>query len=128
MTEGSEDRWLAEIATGRAGWIRFYKELLHRPLSIPHKFWTALEVYGTRAMYEAVIATAIRRIDGDPLNYVISVGRSMWKEQQDQAILARRYYRDVELAKASTAKESDRLADKIKRARENKSKDELDSI
>lgn len=119
MTDSSEDRWLADIpANGRAAWIRLYKELLKQPISDPERFWRALEVYGLRPMYEAIISTSIRHLDGDPLNYMLAVARTFWRKELEETVTVDKYDRDMKEQRRLTLEKSQQLADKMMRARE----------
>lgn len=116
---GELDKWLDDIKrNGEAGWIRYYKDLLHRPISSPNRFWQALEQYGEFAMFEAVVLSSTRKIDGDPLAYVLSVAHRKWKEDTELDAQGQRYQRQLERSRESTAERNAELAQKLKRAKE----------
>jgi hypothetical protein len=119
MSDSKLEKWLDDInLNGRAGWIRFYKELMNRPLSSPEQFWNALEQYGDFPVFEAVILSSRKKIDGDPLPYILSVAHRKWRESIESDATREKYARDLEHSKESTAERNADLAHKLQRARE----------
>lgn len=112
------NKWLDDIKRdGRAGWIRYYKDLLHRPLSSPDKFWNALDQYGEHPLFEAVYLTANAKIKGDPLNYVLAVAGRKWEDERKLREELDTYWDNVQRVRMETAQRNAELALKLQRAR-----------
>lgn len=113
------DKYLDGIKReGRAGWIKYYKALLNRPISSPDRFWVAIEQYGELHIFEAVMLTSTRKITGDPLAYILSIAHRRWRETVESDEAQVRYARDLEIGKEMTATRNAELARKLQRARE----------
>lgn len=107
-------RWRFDLNRGnKKTWLAFYRELLGTPASSIPRFYKALNNYGFWPMFEAIVATSEKEIEGDPLNYVLKVASVKWKEgeqleEQDEAYLS-----DIEAAKERSKKANEELAKKL---------------
>jgi len=64
-----------------AGWSRVFKDILGQPISDNERFLRAVDNYGDLIIFEAIIITSSKRIDNDPLNYVLAVANQKWKAE-----------------------------------------------
>lgn len=113
------DDWYNEIlADGKIGWLGVYHKALNQPISNPVRFFEAVDQYGDFPMFEAIIATASKSIDGDPLNYVLAVANNKWIEEVKSRKAEEAYKRGLERTKRQSYEKSMELADKIRRAQD----------
>lgn len=83
IEEKSLSRWRFELKSlPKKHWNVFYAHFLGVQISSFQKFYRALKLYGDMAVFEAVLAAARQSIEGDPLNYVLKITHSLWKEEQ----------------------------------------------
>jgi len=120
MTEQSEPKslgaWRLDIKQfGNKTYLRMYQEFLGTSVSNIPRFYKALKLYGDWAIFEAIVACTDADIKGDPLNYVLAVTKSKWKESQEDEEAEATYLQEIEEAKASSQKKNDELATKLKR-------------
>lgn len=99
---------------GKKQWLVFYQTFLALPVSNIPRFYKALNLYGDWAMFESIVACSDADINGDPLNYVLAVTKSKWKEQQQDADEEVQYLAEVEAAKKASQARNDELAKKLK--------------
>lgn len=81
--EKSLARWRFELKSlPKKHWNVFYEHFLGVSISNYKLFYRALKLYGEMCVFEAVLAAARQSIEGDPLNYVLKIVHSLWKEEQ----------------------------------------------
>jgi hypothetical protein len=64
-----------------AGWSRVFKDILDQPISDKERFLKAVDNYGELIIFESLVITSSKRIDNDPLNYVLAVANQKWKAE-----------------------------------------------
>jgi hypothetical protein len=75
------EKYLEEIRRDRAaGWSRVFKDILGQPLSDKERFLKAVDNYGELIIFESLVITSTKKINNDPLNYVLAVAAKKWKE------------------------------------------------
>lgn len=108
--------WRLEIQkNGKSHWLKFYEALLGSPVSNKQRFYRCLNLYGTWALFEAILATSNATIDGDPLNYVAKVTHSKWKEMQKDEEEEAEVNAQIEEQKKLSIKQNEELAKKLKK-------------
>lgn len=105
------------ITGGREAWETFYAEKVSHAISDLERFNRALAEYGPWPMYEAIIIASVKKIETDPLNYILTVAHSKWKEQEYSTEEDARYALRVEQAKLQSQEFNEELARKIEKAR-----------
>jgi hypothetical protein len=99
------------------GWSRVYRDILGQPLYDKDRFLNAVELYGEVVIFEAMVATAAKRLKNDPMNYFMTVADQRWREEiKNQAESDKetiRAHRVIEQSKEAGIS----LAEKIERAR-----------
>lgn len=86
-------------------------------ISDKQRFSKALEIYGNEVIYEAIFQSATRKLEGDPLSYVIAVAHSLWKERRELEEQKVRYEMRILQAKERTLEHNEILATKIDKAK-----------
>ena len=113
----SLDRWRYEIKVyGKPHWLRFYQDLMGQAASSNMRFFRALKLYGDWPMFEAIVASSDKDLTGDKLNYVVTVAKNIWKEQQQERDAETDYLDVIESAKEASHKQNEALARKLKKA------------
>lgn len=120
MTEQDEEKslsaWRLDLQRyGKKHWLIFYSSLLSSPVSTPARLYRALNLYGTWALFEAIVAASSSQVVGDPLNYVIKIASNKWKESQQDEEEEAKYLEEIEEAKKVSQQKNDVLAKKLKR-------------
>lgn len=110
--------WWDRIQEDKYQWLGFYHEFLKSSISNTSRFFEAVEKYGDFPVFEAVIATSQRPIDGDPLNYLLAVAYNKAMENIQNKKDEESYRRGLERTKRQSYEKSLELADKIRRAEE----------
>lgn len=111
-------QWRFELKSlPKKHWNVFYNHFLGRSISSYAKFFRALKLYGDMNVFEAVLATARQSVDGDPLNYVLKITHSLWKENQIELEREQEYNKEMQAAIEHSRKQNKALADKIKKIR-----------
>jgi len=112
----SLDRWHHELRSlGKSHWVTFYDAFLGTSPSNLPRFYRAINLYGHWPMFEAIVESSDRSLEGDALGYVITVAKNKFKESQTETDAASEYVKSVEESKKNT-----RTANKVleKRIRE----------
>jgi len=100
------------------GWRAVYFDILSVYLEEPERVLKAVEMFGEDVVFEAIIVTSLKsNIGRDPLNYVIAVARSMWKEQLQSDLTREKDAIRRERSKQRVQDANMELAEKIERAR-----------
>lgn len=116
----SLDTWAADINKSRSNWPAFYNEMLGvRVSSIPRLF-RAVNLYGFYPVFEAIVETSARSIQGDPINYVLKVASNKWREENESKSEEASYADSVKQSQASSIKANTQLEKRIERARKKK--------
>src|SRR5688500_13046473 len=78
--------WRIEIQKiGKKHYLSFYQGMMGSAVSSPPRLYKAINLYGDWAVFEAILASSNMELVGDPLNYVLKVAHSKWKQmQQDE--------------------------------------------
>lgn len=113
------------IEGGQEAWARFYEENLAHAVSDLDRFYRALNQYGPWPVYEAIIITSIKKLPTDPLNYVLTVAHSKWKESETISQDEARYIMRIEQAKLQSREMNEGLNKKLERARSRNAADSL---
>ncbi len=112
--EKTLSRWRFELKSlPKKHWNVFYTHFLGVQISSFQKFYRALKLYGDMAVFEAVIAAARQSIEGDPLNYVLKITHSLWKEEQLELDKESDDQKRAEAAIEITRKKNKELAKKL---------------
>ena len=113
----SLDQWRREIrVVGKKHWGTFYESFVGVPISNYPRFYRALNMYGEWAILEAIVASSNQELTGDPLNYVIKVAHSKWKEDQLIKDESTEYEDKIKEAVDNSRKHNEDLAKKLKKA------------
>lgn len=120
MTEQDEVKslssWRLDIQRfGNKTYLRMYQDFLGASVSNIPRFYKAIKLYGDFSIFEAIVACADADIKGDPLNYVLAVTKSKWKESQQDEEGEVAYLEEIEAAKVASQKRNDELEKKLKR-------------
>ncbi len=96
-------RWHFELKSiGKKHWVVFYETFLGmRPSNIP-RLYKALNLYGYWPMFEAIVESSDRNLEGDALNYVIAVAKNKFKESQEEIDAESEYAHSIEESKKNT--------------------------
>lgn len=114
IEEKSLTRWRFELKSlPKKHWNVFYTHFLGVQISSYQKFYRALKLYGEMPMFEAVLAAARQSIEGDPLNYVLKITHSLWREEQLEIDKASDEEKRAVEAAAITKKQNQLLAKKL---------------
>jgi hypothetical protein len=111
----SLERWHFELKSiGKKHWVTFYESFLGvSPSNIPRLFKT-LSLYGYWPLFEAIVESADKPLEGDKLNYVVVVAKNKFKEQQEELDNTDEYAQSIEESKESTRSANQVLERKIK--------------
>jgi hypothetical protein len=101
---------------GKVGWLNYYKGMLGQPISKPDKFFKALDDFGHVIMFESVVAASTRKLEGDPLNYVIAIAVSKVNDEVEAITAASKYAYNLERAKQRTVLQNEELDSKLRKA------------
>lgn len=109
--------WVAITKNEKSGWSQFYRELLGQPLSDIPRFNKAVGDFGHGIMFESILAASPKKLQGDPLNYVIGI--AIAKAQQEAKEITDDSKRQLRLDKAKqrTISQNEELEGKYERAR-----------
>jgi hypothetical protein len=102
---------------GIVEWGEMYKKHLTLSISDPDRFKKALEIYGTAPVYEAIVSSSLRKIEGDPINYVLAVAHANWKKDREMEEESVRYQMRIDMAKDYTREQGASLSNKIDKAK-----------
>lgn len=120
MTEEpkSLERWHFELRSiGKKHWAAFYESFLGvRPSSFPRLYKT-LALYGYWPLFLSIVESSERKLEGDPLSYVVAVAKNKWLESQKESDAETVYVESIEESKESTREANKILARKIKRGK-----------
>lgn len=92
-----------------------YSNFLGTSVSNIPRFYKALKLYGDYPMFEAIVACSDQDIKGDPLNYVLAVTKSKWKEAQQAEDEEVEYLQQLKAAIEETRKRNEELEKKLKK-------------
>lgn len=109
--------WVAITKNEKSGWSQFYKEMLASPLSDIPRFLKAVGDFGHEIMFESILAASTRKLEGDPLNYVIAIAVSKVNDEVKQITEDGRYKMRLEKSKQRVTSQNEELEAKIERAR-----------
>lgn len=101
---------------GEISWREFYKSLLGQDISQPVRFFKALNDFGHIVMFEAVVASSTKKLEGDPLNYVIAVAVAKVNAEIEAITASGKYALSVQKAKQRVEMQNDELESKIMKA------------
>jgi len=112
----SLDKWRHELKSiGKKHWLVFYREIIGVNASSVPRLYKALNSYGEWPLFEAIVSSADKQLTGDPLNYVIAVAHSKWREQQEEIDQESEYDETIKNAVQETEEANKALADKLKK-------------
>jgi hypothetical protein len=114
------DKYLAEIRADKtAGWSRVFKDILGQPLSISdrERFIKAVDSYGDSIIFEALVITSVKRIAVTPINYVLAVAASKWKEELLSQVRADQETSKANLSIEQSKKDNQHLYKRIEEAK-----------
>lgn len=113
-TSKSLSRWRFDLQRGdKKTWLAFYNDLLGKPVSSFPRFYRALKNYGDWPLFEAIVESSDRDLNGDPLSYVIAVAKNKWKESEQESDLDQGYISEIDEAKERSKKQNEELAKKL---------------
>lgn len=114
MEDQSLTRWKLDIQANKQAWLGFYRFFLGSRVSSYPRFWKAVNMYGFYPMFEAIVESSNRSLEGDPLNYVLRVASNKWKEAQLQQDESYGYKESIDRAKEISHKKNLELAKRVK--------------
>jgi hypothetical protein len=109
--------WVAVTKNEKSGWSQFYRELLGQPLSDTTRFLKAVADFGHEIMFESILAASTRKLEGDPLNYVIAIAVSKVNDEVKQITDSDRYRMKLEKNKQRVIQQNEELEAKMERAK-----------
>lgn len=109
--------WVAITKNEKSGWAEFYREMLGSPLSDTPRFLKAVADMGHDTMFDAIVSASIRKLDGDPLNYVLAIAIAKVKEEVQNITSDDRYRLKLEKSKQRVSLQNEELEAKLERAR-----------
>ena len=110
--------WLAITKKGgETGWKLFYKEMLHLPVSQPDKFFRAVETFGHENLFRAIIAASFKKLEGDPLSYVLGIAMNNFAKELQEQKEASRYEFNMDKAKHRVTLQNEELEAKLESAK-----------
>ena len=119
--EKSLARWRFELKSiGKKHWNVFYEHFLGESISNYKIFYRALKLYGDMNVFEAILAAARQSIEGDPLNYVMRVTHSLWKEEQLKLDKEQDEEKEAKVAILESKKRNQELAKKLNKVKRRK--------
>lgn len=108
-------RWKQSLkVNGKKTWAVFYKEFLGVPPSSLPRLYRAVNLYGDDIVFDAIVDSSWRDLQGDPLNYVMKVASEKWKEHQAEIDGADDYQRAIDAAKEQSLEKNRALEKKLK--------------
>jgi hypothetical protein len=120
MTEEikSLSQWRFEIKRfGKPHWGRFYTSLVGFPVSNYPRFYKAINQYGESIFFDSIVAASDKKFESDPLNYVIKIAHTKWKEQEAELDASEEYEAEIDKAKKESRRRSEELQTKLDKAR-----------
>jgi hypothetical protein len=112
------DIWLRIIEDqGITGWLKFYESSLKQPVSDTEGLSWAIQSYGRWPVVEGILAASKKKMQGDPLPYVLSVATAKWKEDYIESTADAKYKRGLERSKQRVVQQNEELQDKLEKAR-----------
>lgn len=112
----SLDRWRFELKSiGRKHWLTFYKELLGSNASSIPRLYKTINLYGEEIVFDAIVSSSDKELTGDPLNYVVAVAKSLWKEEQAKKDQEDEYDKNIRAAKEESEKANEALRQKLEK-------------
>ena len=112
------DNWIRIInLTGKTGLEKFYESSFSKPVSNIQLFHWAIDSYGDWPVIEAIIAASKKKFTDDPLNYILAVAQSKWKDAFQASSEIDKYERGVERSKNRVTRQNEELEEKLERAR-----------
>ena len=109
---------ISEDTSGWTGWQRFYQKYIGQPLVHLDKLQRAVQLYGKKIVFEAVIASSIRTFEGDALPYVLAVASRMAITEAEQISEEARYKMNLERSKQRVVMQNEEIENKLEKARE----------
>jgi hypothetical protein len=109
--------WVAITKNEKSGWSQFYRELLGQPLSDTTRFLKAVADFGEGVMFESIIAASTRKLDSDPLNYVMAIAIAKASDEAKEITDDKRYRLKLEKSKNRVISQNEELELKLERAR-----------
>lgn len=111
-------RWRFELKSlPKKHWNVFYEHFLGVSISSFPKFYRALKLYGDMHVFEAVLAAARQSIEGDPLNYVLKITHTLWRDEQVQIDKTQEEESIITEAKQVNKARNKELSDKLNKLR-----------
>lgn len=111
------DEWASSITQSKSKWLAFYAEMLGTPVSSIPKFYRAVNLYGFFPVFEAIVDSSTRELNGDPLAYVVKVSANKWREEQESRNEENTYANAIEQSKKASDKANKDLERRLKRKR-----------
>lgn len=109
--------WVVITQNEKAGWSRFYNEFMGSPLSDIPRFLKAVSDFGHNIMFESILAASSKKLNGDPLNYVIGIAIAKASEEAKAITDDRKYRLNLEKSKQRIITQNEELEELIERAR-----------
>lgn len=113
--EKSLDKWRFELKANKRVWPVFYQHMLGKPVTSFQRLYRLLSLYGDWALFEGIIDSSQRDLEGDALPYVTKVVATKWKTQQQQEDEDNEYVKSLKAAKEVSRKRNNVLARRIKK-------------
>lgn len=115
------ERWHFELKSiGKRHWAAFYESFLGvQPSNFP-RFYRTLALYGYWPLFEAIIESSDKKLEGDPLNYVVVVAKNKFKESQKESDSKDEYAATIQESKKNTSAANKDLERRIKQRKKRK--------
>lgn len=98
----SLDEWASSIHESKSNWLGFYAEMLGTRVSSIPRFYRAVNLYGFFPVFEAIVDSSTRELNGDPLAYVVKVSANKWREGQESRNEEIQYTNAIEQSKKAS--------------------------
>lgn len=119
MSKPSGIDWLTITREeGEAGWKRFYQAYMGLPLVQTKRLMDAVEKLGDVIVFESIVAASFRKLEGDPLPYIMAIAIAKFNEEVTRIHEAERYRFSIDKSKQRIALQNDELENKLEKARE----------
>ena len=113
------DDWYDEIQRdGKIGWLAVYHRAVHQPISDMERFFDAVAKFGDFPVFEALVVASFKKLDGDPIHYVLAVASNIWSEERQAKSNNDVYARGIERTKQHSYEQSMELAEKLKKVQD----------
>lgn len=116
MSSRTPSQWF-EITQTEIGWREFYEAHMRQPISHPERFFKAVESLGHVNVFSAIISASLKKLEGDPLPYILAIALNKFSEQLKEQAEGDKYELSMTKTKKRIKKQNQDLEVRIERAR-----------